>query len=384
MEIGRWIPLIFTLGFRNLFRDRIRLVATLVGIIFAIVLVTVQLGLFLGFQRMVTTMIDHARADLWIGPAETRSFEATSLLDGRERFRALSIEGVVEVAPVMMAFTYWRKPDGRSLTPVFLVGVETGSGGLQPWSIVAGTVADLAAADAVAVDQTYFERLGVEALGDYAEIADRKVRVAAVTEGIRSFATTPYVFASLNHARSWMGAPPSSATYFTVRAAPGANVEAIRRRLAADLSDADVITPDEFRRRSRSYWLFGTGAGAALFGSALLGLVVGTVIVGQTLYSSTKDHLAEFATLRAIGSSRRYIYKVILWQALLSAVIGFSIAAGIGLMLARASIYTALPIVMTPTLFVGLFVLTLAMCAISAISAIVVVTRIDPVMVFAR
>jgi putative ABC transport system permease protein len=55
------------------------LVATLVGIIFAIVLVTVQLGLFLGFQRMVTTMIDHAQADLWIGPAETQSLEATSL-----------------------------------------------------------------------------------------------------------------------------------------------------------------------------------------------------------------------------------------------------------------------------------------------------------------
>jgi putative ABC transport system permease protein len=384
MEIGRWIPLIFTLGFRNLFRDRIRLVATLVGIIFAIVLVTVQLGLFLGFQRMVTTMIDHAQADLWIGPAETQSFEATSLLDGRQRFRALSIEGVVDVAPVMMAFTYWRKPDGRSLTPVFLVGVEIGTGGLQPWSIVAGSVGELAAAEAVAVDQTYFERLGVRALGDYAEIADNKVRVAAVTQGIRSFATTPYVFASLNHARAWMRAPPSSASYFMVRVAPGANVNAIRQKLAADLSDAEVLTPDEFRRRSKSYWLFGTGAGAALFGSALLGLVVGTVIVGQTLYSSTKDHLAEFATLRAIGSSRRYIYKVILWQALLSAVIGFSIAAGIGLLLARASIYTALPIVMTPMLFAGLFVLTLAMCAISAISAIVVVTRIDPVMVFAR
>ena len=50
------------------------------------------------------------------------------------------------------------------------------------------------------------------------------------------------------------------------------------------------------------------------------------MIVAQTLYSSTKDHLNEFATLRAIGSSRRYIYKVIICQALLSAVIGFGLA----------------------------------------------------------
>ena len=77
-----------------------------------------------------------------------------------------------------------------------------------------------------------------------------------------------------------------------------------------------ALTPHEFRDQSRSFWLFGTGAGAALFAGALLGVIVGTVIVAQTLYSSTKDHLNEFATLRAIGSSDSYIYKVIVCQAL--------------------------------------------------------------------
>jgi len=270
------------------------------------------------------------------------------------------------------------------MTPIFLVGVDMGSDALRPWNIVEGDLGDLLSPDAVAVDRSYFERLGVVGLGDYAEIGDHKVRVVMVTKGIRSFATTPYVFTTINQARSSMGAPPSSATYFLVRLSPGANIEAIRRRLAADLPDAEVITSDEFRRRSRSYWLFGTGAGAALFGSALLGLIVGTVIVGQTLYSSTKDHLGEFATLRAIGSSRGYIYKVILCQAALSAIIGFSIAASVGVALTKASTDSALPIVMTPMLSLGLFVLTLAMCATSAISAIIVVTRIDPVIVFAR
>jgi len=116
----------------------------------------------------------------------------------------------------------------------------------------------------------------------------------------------------------------------------------------------------------------------------LLGVVVGTVIVGQTLYSSTKDHLIEFATLRAMGSSRAYIYTVILCQAVLSATIGFSVAALVGVGLAHASAGTALPIVVTPALIISLFVLTVVMCAVSAISAIVVVTRVDPVTVFAR
>jgi putative ABC transport system permease protein len=108
------------------------------------------------------------------------------------------------------------------------------------------------------------------------------------------------------------------------------------------------------------------------------------VIVAQTLYSSTKDHLGEFATLRAIGSSGSYIYKVIIWQAVLSAVIGFSLAAGIGVLIVRLTAESALPIMMTPGLTLGLFVLTVVMCIASAIAAIVQVMRIDPAVVFAR
>jgi putative ABC transport system permease protein len=145
-----------------------------------------------------------------------------------------------------------------------------------------------------------------------------------------------------------------------------------------------VLTPEEFRSRSRSFWLFGTGAGAALFAGALLGLIVGTVIVAQTLYSSTKDHINEFATLRAIGSSGTYIHKVIIFQALLSAVIGFGIAAAIGWVIVKATANSALPVVITPTLLVLLFLLTVAMCVLSAVAAIVQVMRIDPAMVFTR
>ena len=108
------------------------------------------------------------------------------------------------------------------------------------------------------------------------------------------------------------------------------------------------------------------------------------MVVSQILYSSTKEHLNEFAVLRAVGSSRWYIQKVILWQALLSAIIGYSISAGIGFFIVKATAETALPIVMTLPMAVDLFVLTVVMCTISALGAIVNVTRIDPVMAFTR
>jgi len=88
--------------------------------------------------------------------------------------------------------------------------------------------------------------------------------------------------------------------------------------------------------------------------------------------------------LRAIGSSRRYIYKVIICQALVIAVIGFSFAALIGAAILKLTAAIALPIVITSGLIAGLFLLTVAMCVASAIAAIVQVTRINPAKVFTR
>ena len=377
------MPLVFTLAFRNLFHDRLRLIATVIGIVFSIVLVTVQMGLYLGFGRMVTTMIDHASADLWVMPRGTKCFEDPSLLNTRERYRALLISGVTEVIPVVIGFADWRMSSGE-MTPVFVIGSDLRYGGLEPWNLVEGRIEALSSPKAVAVDRTYFDRLGVSGIGSTAEIREQPVRVAAVTNGIRSFTTTPFVFLDVNRARTYTGVPSGKASYLLVRLSRDADRDRVRQEIVSNIADVEVLTPAEFRERSRKFWLFGTGAGAALFAGALLGVIVGTVVVAQTLYSSTKEHLTEFATLRAIGSSKRYIYKVIVWQALLSAAIGFSIAALIGNAIVRLTAATALPIVITPALLVGLFLLTVVMCVGSSIAAIVQVTRIDPATVFAR
>jgi putative ABC transport system permease protein len=377
------MSLIFTLARRNLFHDRLRFIATLVGVVFSMILVTVQMGLYLGFGRMVTTMIDHAGADLWIMPLETKCFEDSSSLDDTKRFRALSIKGVADAEPLVVGFAPWKMPGGGT-SPVFVIGSHLRTGGLRPWNVVAGGIEALEIPGAVAVDRSYLQRLGIAGLGSTAELRDQKVEVRALTRGIRSFTTTPYLFAPLERARSYTGMAPNKDTYVLVRIAPDADVETVRKRLQSNISDVEVLTPAEFRDRSRSFWLFGTGAGAGLFAGALLGVIVGTVIVAQILYASTKDHLNEFATLRAIGSSSGYIHKVIICQAVLSAVIGFCIAAGIGLLVVRATAETALPIMITPALTLGLFTLSVVMCVLSAVGAIAKIMRLDPATVFTR
>jgi putative ABC transport system permease protein len=380
---GGWIgmSLIPKLAFRNLFHDRLRFFATLIGIVFSIELVTVQAGLYFGFGEMVTTMIDHASADLWIMPNGTKCFEDPSLLDDRKRFRIRVLDGVADAVPLVTGFADWRMPSGSS-TPVFIVGSDLKSKGLLPWDIVAGRVDDLAQANSVVVDKTYLDRLGVSGVGATAEIRRQKVKVVALSNGIRSFTTTPFVFMSLDRARAFSGASADEATFILVRLEPHANIDKVRDQIRATVPDVEVLTAAEFANRSRSFWLFGTGAGSALLAGAILGLIVGTVVVAQTLYSSTKEHLIEFATLRAIGSSARYIYKVIILQALISAIVGFSLTAAIDLFIIHMTKSTALPIVINPPVMLALFGLTVIMCVGSALLAITQVTRIDPVVVF--
>jgi putative ABC transport system permease protein len=343
----------------------------------------VQAGLYLGFGRMVTTMIDHASADLWIVPRGTKCFEDPSLLDAAARKAILSTQEVAAADTLVIGFSDWRLPSGE-MTPVFVVGSDLGEDSLRPWNVVHGSVKALAAAGKVAVDRSYSERLGVSKLGDKADIRGRPVEVAALTDGIRSFTTTPYVFVDLPHARNYVGVPESKASYFLVTLKPDANIDGIRYDLQAKIKNVEVLTAAEFRERSRVFWLFGTGAGVALFAGALLGIIVGTVIVAQTLYSSTKDHLDEFATLRAMGSSDRYIYSVIIYQALLNALVGFGFASLVGFAVVWFTAGGALPVVITPVLMAGIFALTVVMCIVSALAAIVRVVRLDPVMVFTR
>ncbi len=375
--------MVLTLAFRNLFHDRIRLAVTLVGILFSIVLVAVQLGLYLGARKIIVSMIDNARGELWITAYGAKSFEEAGNLPGRERHAALSVPGVAAAIPIVASFAEWRKPQGGTANSV-VIGSDAADGGLLPWNLTTGSVAALSAPEAIAVDRSYFENLGVSQIGDTAQIESSRVKVAAITSGIRSFTTAPFVFMTLARARSILNMPPEQSTFLLVRLTPDADELTVQKALAERLPSVEVLSRAEFRDRSLNSWLFETGAGMALIGGALLGVLVGTVIVAQTLYSSTKDHLNEFATLRALGSSAGYIHRVILLQAALSAALGYALGMVLGLLVVYFSESSPFPIIMTPGLAASLLGLTVFMCAISAFAAIVKVTRIDPAMVFSR
>ncbi len=372
-----------TLAFRNLFHDRVSLLVTLTGIVFSVVLVSIQLGLYNGTERTIAGVVDNTRADIWIMAKNAQSIDDSPLLPGRERYVALSVPGVTKAVDLAIGFAEWRIPDGGT-TATVLVGTDIANGVLKPWNVVAGRIDDIVRPNGIIVDTAYADKLGVSKVGERAQIGDLEVEVVAQTANIRSFTTLPYLFTTLERGRTFLGARGDQSTFVVVQTAPGSDVATIKNALVRAVARCRRAHPCGVPRPLVGHWLMGTGAGAALIAGAVLGVIVGMVIVAQTLYASTKDHLSEFATLRALGARSGYIVKVILCQALISAVLGYAIGMMLALLVVWAAHGSELSIVMTPKLAFSLFLLTTAMCIISAISAIIKVTRIDPATVFNR
>ena len=370
-----------SLAWRNLFHDRVRLVVTLVGIVFSVVLTSVQFGLFLGFVSATSDLIDRSGADLWVGSKGVVNLENGIPFSDRKYFQALGIAGVADARRQTVSFSTWKKPDGADES-ILLFGTEVEGGMGGPWNLVAGRIEDLHQPDAVVIDELYQAKLGVTGLGQVFEIQGRRARVVGLTRGIRTFTTSPAVFTTLDRARQYTGLPDDRTVFLLVRLASGASPEVVKQAIKDQLTHVEVWTRAEFAQKQAFYWMFETGAGVSVLIAALLGLVVGVVVVAQTIYASTMDHLREFGTLKAMGASNGYLYGVILRQAVISAGIGYTLGISISLAVATASQQTTTAILLPGWILGALFVLTLAMCILASVVSINKVTRLDPAMIF--
>jgi putative ABC transport system permease protein len=369
------------LAWRNLVHDKVRLLVTITGVVFAVVLVVVQLGLFLGFTTATSGLIDHSGADLWVMSARVPYIEVGIPFSERKLSTVLATPGVAEAAKYIVRFSQWQRRDGRQES-VMIVGLDPGRPLGGPWNVVAGDPRDLAIDDNVFVDELYTTKLGVARIGDVFEIRGRRARVAGFTRGIRSFTTSPYIFTSFKSAQNYATIAEDQTVYLLVKAGAATGVEALRQRLRAHVRDVDVWTTREFSRMTQVYWMFTTGAGVAVLLAAVLGLVVGVVVVAQTIYATTMDHLREYGTLKAMGASNGYLYRVIVQQAVISALAGYTLAMAVSWFVVRGSQKGGAAILLPWPMAAAMLGVTVVMCIVAALVSINKVTRLDPALVF--
>ena len=373
-------PAMWTLARKILLHDKVKFTVAAAGVSISVLLVLVQIGLYLGFMGNASNLIDHAHADIWITGKGTDSFDFATPIDDRFVYRVAEVPGVARVEKLILSFGQFKLPSGGT-QGVQIVGIEHDARLIGPWNVVSGDVRHMNDVDGIVVDQTEFDKLHIDAVGVRREITGVRAHVVGLTKGIRNFTHSPYVFTNLASARAYTRMNADQITYILVKAAPGVNLETLRDRLR-QLPNLDAYTSREFSQRTRKYWSSRTGVGTGFFTTAIIGIIVGLVIVGQILYNGTLEHIHEYGTMKAMGAANGTIVRVIMYQALISAVVGFVVGGALSFLAGRALQAAHLTVNLTPTLLVGTAVLTAGMCMLAATLSILKVLKLDPAMVF--
>jgi len=374
----------WNLARKLLLHDRLRFAVAIAGVSVSVMLVLVQVGLYFGFMDTASSLIDASRADIWVGKRSNDSFEFATPFDERTYYKVASVPGVARAERVIINFAQIKLPDGGDLGAQ-IVGIDHAAGTspmLAPWNVVAGEPARLKEPGAIVIDNSEYEKLKIDRVGHVTEVSGVRAEVIALTSGIRSFTTSPIVFADIRTARSFMpqlGAEP--VTYVLVKVADGERVEDVKARIDA-LPHLAAYTRAEMSSRTRSYWSSRTGVGAGFFTTAVLGIIVGFVVVGQILYSGTLQYIREYGTLKAMGARNSAVVKVILSQAMISAGLGFAVGAPLAIGMRAAMKGANLTVALTPELYVATLGITAVMCSLAALLSIVKVLRLDPASVF--
>ena len=370
------------IALQSLFFERGKLLAAVAGVAFAANLVLVQAGLFFGFQRASTAVIARVGGELWVMARGTALVDfADPLAPGvGELVRAEPC--VARARPVIFSWASIRKPSG-GIDNVQLIAAEARPGRALPWALDAGLPSDLRAPMRVAVDAADLGRLELppSAIGAPFELQDRTVYVGAVTHGIRSFTVVPYLFAEPHEARRILGLADGQATFWAIDLARPECAPAVRASLERH-PDLAVRDRAEFEAMTSHYWVIGSGAGATLAFAALLGLIVGLVVVGQTLYSLTESRSRELATLKAMGASGRELAAFVLWQAGFLAIVGGLIGLGCAFGLKLLVLKIGLTVVLDGIVIGAGLGAIVGMCGLASLASVRRIYKLEAAKVF--
>lgn len=407
---------------KNLFEDIPRFLVAQAGIMFAVSLVTIQIGILDGFTRSTGLLIDQSSADLWVASEDMVHLEVTSPLPLEQLVKVRSVDGVQRAEALMIRAALWRAAD-RTIAPIRLYGFDPDGQLFANWKLTQGDIATLNTPYTMVIDKAQLSALNLKQVGDGGSIGSLPAKVVGLATDTQSMASSATAFTSLETAnafstsglsstaniriqngevevlnnvemapvRSSTNPPPlprklslsDSITFILVKAKPNQDVQALRQRLDAALPGTRTLTKVEMAQQTRDYWEKRTGIGFILGLGATVGFVVGMVVVSQILYSSVADHIKEYGTLKAMGASDWIIYRVITEQALWMAVLGYLPSMGLCIGLGTWTMTAkGIMILISPVTAAGVFCITVVMCVGSAMFAIQKVTRVDPAIVF--
>jgi putative ABC transport system permease protein len=367
-------------GLKMMVHDKLKMMGTLMGVFFAVLLSNQQAGTFLGLIHKNTMFIDNAGADVWIVPPNTQTFQPAKTIPEVLSKQAQAVAGVAWAKPLLYGGGSVSIPGGGS-EAVQIVGTRLPDLKGGPWNMIAGDPSILRQPDTMIFEDGVRDTLGGLNLGSVREIGGRKIQVGGFTWGLLPFGPA-YAFADYDLARLLLHVDVDRTHFILVGVEPGVSPERVRDDLQRAFPEVKVMTRQDFATSTVRFLLVRTPIGITFGTSALFGLIIGFVIVALTTFSAVVDNIREFGTLKAIGATTWDLAKLLLAQSVAYAVLGSILGLAAVTQVANAVRSPKFGILISPTLAVGTTVMMVLLCIAASSFALIRLRKLEPAMVF--
>jgi putative ABC transport system permease protein len=367
-----------------------RFLVTLAGVAFAVILMFMQLGFQDALYEDAITIHKTLEADLILISPKSVALFGTSSFPLSRLYDALEIDGIATASPFYLGSGEWKNPQNQSSRDIFVLAFDPD----KPIFNLVGVNKNLDVirrADVVLFDRLSRSEYGPVAAefskeqGVFTEINGRKIRVEGLFElggGVMS-ADGLLISNDLNFLRI-VGRSLSEIDLGLLTLEPGVNQEQVHQQLMTNLQeDVKVMTRQEFLDFEQNYWKKSSPIGVIFSIGLMMGVFIGGVIVYQILYTDVTNHLAEYATLKAMGYPNWYLLKTVLQEALLLATLGFIPGLIISIGLYNVTKNAArLPMATNLERVIFILSLTVLMCFVSGAIAVRKLRSVDPADIF--
>ena len=378
------------LGWAQLSHQKIRMIVAVSGIAFADILIFMQLGFYTSLFGGITRIHEHLNGDLFLVSARAKTLIDGQNFNHRHLYQAAAVDGIAAANPFYYSNAGWINPWEKKVTNVAILAFDPAHP-VFDLPEVNQQLEQIKLPDKVLVDRLARPDLGpiAETIDQgkpiKTEILERRISVGGMfTLGSTLWVEGYLITSDWNYLRLYGRDSIDNVTVGVLKVEPGAEVETVKQKLRASLpEDVAVMTDQEFIKAEKDFWAENHAAGTIFNFGVVMGFVVGVVIVYQVLFADVNDHLAEYATLKAMGYPDKSLLIVVFQEAIILAVLGFIPGFGVSIgMYGLLETLTKMPLAMQSDVALRVFFLTVTMCLASGAIAIRKLQSADPAEVF--
>jgi putative ABC transport system permease protein len=318
--------------------DRSKYLGLIFGVTFATLLMAQQVSIFAGIMRRTASQILDVRdADVWVMDNKVRYIDEVPGLPETDLHRVRGVPGVAWAVRMYKGQIRARLPDGNFRT-VILFGLDDDTLVGAPTEMLAGRLADLNQPDAVIIDKAGYEYMWPEdkellptrgyQLGKVFEMNDHRAVLVGVCKASAPFITLPVLYTRYSQAGGFVPPERDLMTFVLAKTEPGQDAQEVCDRIHAQTGRM-ALTRTQWFWKTIVYFLGSTGIPVNFGITIALGFIVGVAIAGQTFYLFTVENLKQFGSLKAMGLSNPRIVGMILLQAVVVGIIGYSMGIGL-------------------------------------------------------